>query len=169
MSEVAGAGPPDAAEPGVAEAALEAELAVLTSVAGAAPFAAGVRDALGADISAPLPSDVGLVAHLIQVRDGVLAAYLLVEGGLIVHEAAADGSSLTVAIPAFRLARVEVRRRPDGAVRAAFELDADVATTRAAGDGNVTEHAAYVVIGEAESALAVAAFATEVRCLLVGL
>jgi hypothetical protein len=151
---------------GEAEHALETELRV---VAGASGFPSGVRNALGADPASPLPPGTGLITHLIQTTSGIYAAYLLVAGGLIIHEHAGDGSTLTVAVPAFRLARVEVRTRPDGAVRAAFELDADLTRTRPDGDGAVAERAAYVLVGEGVNAQAVADFATEVRCHLLGL
>lgn len=149
------------------EEVLETELGMFSSLP---EFVAGVRLAVGGDPVSRLEPDSGLVCHLINVTDGLVSAYLLVEGGLVVFQRADNGETLTVAIPLYRLGRVEVRTDPAGRCRAVFELDADITTARNADGGvQVTERAGYVIEGEADSAPAVLAFATEVRCLLLGL
>jgi hypothetical protein len=151
------------------EAALEADLAVFSRTPA---FARGVRDALGADPEQPLPAGSGLVFHLVRASGDVLTCYLLTAAGFVLHEHAVSGDSLTVAIPMWRVTRVQ-SSRTGGMFRAVIELDADRKVTRtSAVDGvadGIIDPAAYVIDGEGVEAETVAAFTAELRCVMLGL
>jgi hypothetical protein len=153
-----------------AEAALEADLSLFSQTPA---FARGVRDALGAsDPEDPLGVGSGLVYHLLRGDGQVLACYLLTASGFLMHEWSRSGDSLTVAVPAWRLARVETRRSGEDVVLT-IEIDADRRGVRFDVDGDVrvgtVTPAFYVVNGHGVEGDAVAAFGAEMRCLLLGL
>jgi hypothetical protein len=151
------------------EAALEADLSLFSH---SAWFASGVRDALGGDPAEPLGAGSGLVYHLLRAGGDVLACYLLTTSGFILHECTSTGDSLTVAVPAWRLARVETARR-GAETTMTVEIDADRRGVRldqdATGAAGVISPAVYVISGSGSEGDAVAAFAAELRCLLLGL
>jgi hypothetical protein len=151
------------------EALLESDLAVFESTTG---FAAAVRDALGGAGDTPLPEGSGLVFHLVLVRGEVLVCWMITATGVVLHEHLTNGDYLTVAVPAYRISRVESSRR-NGEVRVVVEIDADRRGVRMApaesGEQGFVEPAVYVLSGAGEDAEPIAAFAAELRCLLLGL
>lgn len=148
------------------EAFLELDLATYP-----AEFAAAVRSVLGQEPDEALSDGIGIVTHLIISRGPILAFYAVTGGGLLIHEQAQSGVSLTVAVPSWQLTRIEISRGVSnpGETRLLIEISGDRRRQVVDGDGTVTLPAGYEVLATGDEAEAVWDFATELRCALLGL
>jgi hypothetical protein len=117
----------------------------------------------------------GLGGFFLDVREDLLTVFLLVGAKLVRYEITVDGRSLSVCVPAARIARVTEELNPAG-VAVVIELDADRRTLRLAGtlgtdtnqvllDGDLLAAAFYLeATGDAVAQLR--EFVTCVRALL---
>jgi hypothetical protein len=66
-----------------------------------------------------------LVTSWIEPGESVFTAWVLLEGGFVIHERSTDGRTFSLAVPLTRIRRIAEEGAPDGAVRLTIEIDAD--------------------------------------------
>jgi hypothetical protein len=117
-----------------------------------------------------------LLLSWIEPGEAVFTVWVLLEGGLVIHERSTAGQVFSLAVPISRIRRVAEEGAPDGSVRITVEIDADRNVVELSGetaeDGSVrligsALHAGYSLQATDQRAAALRSFVTRLRAALL--